>query len=213
MKEEQPNYYAIIPANVRYADIPAQAKLLYGEITALCNREGYCWATNKYFANLYNVSEFTVSRWISKLRDKNLLNVDITPAQKGQEVLRKLSIPIDEKSKRGIDENSKDNNTSINITNNITNNNSVIGKNYNLDYARKLVEGKDTQEFEDKYSISQDVVIDIAEELVNYVASTGKRYKDYKATMHNWIKRKLGNRKTNTRQSPELLVLSGKVIN
>jgi hypothetical protein len=213
MENEQPSYYAIIPANVRYADIPAQAKLLYGEITALCNREGYCWATNKYFANLYNVSEFTVSRWISKLRDKNLLNVDITPAQKGQEVLRKLSIPIDEKSKRGIDENSKDNNTSINITNNITNNNSVRQKNYNLDYARKLVEGKDTQEFEDKYSISQDIVIDIAEELVNYVASTGKRYKDYKATMHNWIKRKLGNKKANTRQSPELLVLSGKVIN
>jgi hypothetical protein len=89
----------------------------------------------------------------------------------------------------------------------------VKQKNYNLDYARKLVEGKDTQEFEDKYSISQDIVIDIAEELVNYVASTGKRYKDYKATMHNWIKRKLGNRKTNARQSPELLVLSGKVIN
>ena len=125
MKDEQPNYYAIIPANVRYADIPAQAKLLYGEITALCNQKGFCWATNKYFANLYGVSEFTVSRWISKLRDKRLLVVDITKAQKGQEVLRKLSIPIDEKSKRGIDEKSKENNTSTNNTNNNTIKNTI----------------------------------------------------------------------------------------
>jgi len=124
--EERPNYYAIIPANVRYADVPAQAKLLYGEITALCNKEGYCWATNKYFASLYGVSEFTVSRWISKLRDKNLIIVDLTPAQKGQEVLRKLSIPIDEKSKGGIDEKSKDNNTYMNNTKNNTKNNKKV---------------------------------------------------------------------------------------
>ena len=31
---ETPNYYAIIPANVRYADLKPNAKLLYGEITA-----------------------------------------------------------------------------------------------------------------------------------------------------------------------------------
>jgi hypothetical protein len=213
MENEQPSYYAIIPANVRYADIPDKAKLLYGEITALCNKEGYCWANNTYFANLYKVHKNTISRLIGILVKNGFLDIEMTPQQKGVEVSRKLFIPILKNVEGGILKNVEDNNTSINITNNITNNNSVIGKNYNLDYARKLVEGKDTQEFEDKYSISQDIVIDIAEELVNYVASTGKRYKDYKATMHNWIKRKLGNRKTNARQSPELLVLSGKVIN
>jgi len=87
-----------------------------------------------------------------------------------------------------------------------------IEEKHNLAYARLLTEGKQTKEFEDKYLISKDEVIDIAEQLVNYVTSTGKRYKDYKATMHNWIKRKY-NQSKNNKKSPKLLVLSGKVIN
>ena len=53
MEEIKQGYYAIIPANVRYdKDISPNAKLLYGEITALCNQKGFCWASNQYFSNL-----------------------------------------------------------------------------------------------------------------------------------------------------------------
>ena len=72
--EERPNYYAIIPANIRYdADLTANAKLLYGEITALCNEKGYFWATNEYFANLYGVSKTSISKWISSLIQKEYI--------------------------------------------------------------------------------------------------------------------------------------------
>ena len=65
------NYYAVIPASVRYDEnLKPNAKLMYGEITALSNEKGFCWATNTYFAQLYKVNPSTVSRWIKQL-EKN----------------------------------------------------------------------------------------------------------------------------------------------
>ena len=66
---DNPGYYAIIPATVRYDDrLTPNAKLLYGEITALSNKEGYCWAGNAYFANLYGVTKTSISTWIGNLK-------------------------------------------------------------------------------------------------------------------------------------------------
>lgn len=118
---EIPNYYAIIPANVRYdKDLPANAKLLYGEITALCNKNGCCWATNEYFANLYCVSKTTISLLIKKLVDKGYIKSQIIYKEGSKEILnRYLNIvnnSIEENLNTPIKENLKDNNTSINNT-------------------------------------------------------------------------------------------------
>ena len=72
MKEA--NYYSIIPANVRYDEILSdRAKLLYGEISALSNKEGYCWATNAHFAELFKVSKKSISRNIQELVDRGYI--------------------------------------------------------------------------------------------------------------------------------------------
>lgn len=88
MKEKiQPSFYAIIPATVRYdKDLNPNAKLLYGEITALCKREGYCWASNSYFAELYGVSKVTISRWVKNLIDKGYIVSDIKYKEGSKEI-------------------------------------------------------------------------------------------------------------------------------
>lgn len=105
-KKNNVSYYAIIPGNVRYdKDLCASAKLLYGEITSLCNQKGICWATNSYFASLYKVSNETVSRWVSLLRKKGYINVKLFYKKDSKEVDKRiisiaveniLNLPIDE---------------------------------------------------------------------------------------------------------------------
>jgi DNA-binding transcriptional ArsR family regulator len=93
----QKSYYAIIPANVRYdKDIPANAKLLYGEITALTNEKGYCWAGNKYFADLYGTSIRSVTRWVKLLSDKGYIETKLIYKEGTKEVgTRYISLPLD----------------------------------------------------------------------------------------------------------------------
>lgn len=69
-----PNYFAVIPATVRYDNtLPPAARLLYGEIAALANKEGYCWASNKYFSELYEVEERSIRRWVELLQEKKYI--------------------------------------------------------------------------------------------------------------------------------------------
>lgn len=115
---EQPSYFAVIPANVRYAKISANAKLLYGEITALANKEGYCWASNKYFATLYGVKERAIRDWVGQLRDNGFVYVEIE-----NETERRIYVNLGEKSPGGrrkitggVGEKSPHNNTVNNTT-------------------------------------------------------------------------------------------------
>ena len=119
---ERPNYYAIIPAEVRYSDIKPNAKLLFGEITALTNKRGFCFATNNYFAELYQVSKNTISLWIGELKKGGFVSVEIIYENK-QVKERRISITINRVgysgkqlypiTKKGEDNNTRDNTTRL----------------------------------------------------------------------------------------------------
>ena len=72
-----PTYQTTLPPQVRFDHrLAAYARLLYGEIKALCDQQGYCWASNHYFAGLYQVEKKTVSRWISQLETRCYIRVE-----------------------------------------------------------------------------------------------------------------------------------------
>lgn len=75
---DKPNYFAILTADVRYDKrLSSSEKLFYAEITALSNKNGYCHATNSYFAELYDVKRSTISSWVKKLTLTNHINVQM----------------------------------------------------------------------------------------------------------------------------------------
>jgi len=126
-QEEMPNYYSVIPANVRYDnELRDKAKLLYGEISSLCNKDGYCWASNSYFAQLYGVSKTTISTLLSELANKGYIQIEIIKKEKTKEIeSRKIYItPIKnnlntylKNFKYPIEKNLKENNINNNINN------------------------------------------------------------------------------------------------
>lgn len=68
--------FALIPAKVLYDDnLPATAKLLYGEIYRLSYANGYCYATNKDFERLLKRSSSTVSDLLKSLADGGYIRV------------------------------------------------------------------------------------------------------------------------------------------
>ena len=137
--KENPTYYANIPANVRYSNLKPNAKLLYGEITALSNKLGYCFASNSYFANLYGVSKNTVSRWISDLNKLGFITVQIE-RNSNKEIIKRI-IGIAQIADRSIDKISKENTTRINTTsNNIYIKEKFINEVMAFDYPKDMLD-------------------------------------------------------------------------
>lgn len=65
---EKPSYYIILPAEVRYDKrLKFSEKILYGEIATLIHHKGFCYASNSFFASLYETHENTISLWIASL--------------------------------------------------------------------------------------------------------------------------------------------------
>ena len=109
---EKPNFYGIMPADVRYdRNLKPMEKILYTEITALTNSKGYCFATNSYFAELYEVHKNTVGTWISNLEKQGYIKTVLIYKKGTKEIMerriyinQKNVIPINEKIDTPINE-------------------------------------------------------------------------------------------------------------
>ena len=203
MEEQQKAYYAIIPAEVRYdEELPPNAKLLYGEITSLCNEKGYCWATNQYFADLYKVSKITVSRWISTLNRKGYISIDTLYREGTKELIGRhiyiVNTPINKNVNRyikndleginknvntPINKNVKENNTSINNT--FNNKKDVYTRKHKYgEYQHVLLTDKEHTHLVELYGSSLDEHIKILDE---YIETSGKSYKNHSLVLQKWV--------------------------
>lgn len=132
---ERPGYYGILPANIRYdKNLKPMEKIMYSELTALSNKNGYCNATNSYFAELYEVSKNTVSLWIGDLEKAGYIKTKLIyetgtkiikerriyisdPITKNDDTYHEKEVdPITKNDDTPITKNREDNNTSINNT-------------------------------------------------------------------------------------------------
>ena len=213
MTDSKKSYYAVIPANVRYDEsLPPNAKLLYGEITALCNAEGYCWASNKYFAELYGVTIRTIANWLRSLTDRGYIKAEVFYKQGSKEVEKRFitiiqyphennfstyrenfQYPHENNFSTPHEKNFTDNITSINNT--FNNTNEYIDKSdkppkpprhkYGL-YNNVLLTDDDYAKLTEEYPADYQERID---RLSEYIESKGAKYKNHLATIRAWGRR------------------------
>lgn len=162
-------------------------------ISSLCAK-GYCYATNTYFSELFNLPEETISRKIKKLEDKKYINVEYK--KRGCQIttriirLTKMSTDDYQKYQPTIDKNVKENNNKKEINNN------------KLLFTKKETKfSKPTLEEVQNYCKERNNNID-AQYFIDYYESNGWKVgknsmKDWRACIRTWER----NNKTNNNSS------------
>jgi len=198
-----PSFYSIIPANLRYDDrLSASEKIFFSEITALTTVYGYCFATNKYFTNLYNCDQRTIRRWLERLEELGYIKVEVIKDEKQTILERRIylqtnEIGTDKNVRRGRDKNvlrGTDKNVLYNniYYNNITH--SQKDENSKIKYADKvyMYEHEYKQLIDDIGKIKADKCIS---ELSLYKKSKGIEYEDDYATIIRWVVDRVNSKK------------------
>lgn len=102
-------------------------RLLLIYILSLCKKYGYCWATNEFFSDSFNVSKQTISKSISSLSNHGYIVLKYDKKEKNNskrkiiisEVFKKRITDIQENLNTSNQENFKQYNKNNNIRKNI----------------------------------------------------------------------------------------------
>ena len=75
-------------------NLDPKACLLFGVIAGLTQNEfGYCWAGNAYFAEIFDVDERTIRRWLQNLKEEKVIKIQIL--KDGIKTSRRIWICLD----------------------------------------------------------------------------------------------------------------------
>lgn len=79
---------AILPlALIADNRIPSAAKVLYGELYALTELDGYTSRQSRYFSELYGVTEQAVYMWLKSLEDHGYIKIRLLYGENSKEVI------------------------------------------------------------------------------------------------------------------------------
>jgi len=88
-----PGYTALLPPRVRYdRELPAAAKLLFAEISAMTDVTGFCWATNGYLARLLGISKDRAARLIGLLEAGGYVATEVVRDEKNAVKERRIFV-------------------------------------------------------------------------------------------------------------------------
>lgn len=94
-EEKEQSWLSFIPYSLRNdRNVSDGAKVLYTFISSLCDKEGYCWASNNYLANIVGTSDREIRRRISELKNSNYINVEAIKGEKGEAIQRKIFLSL-----------------------------------------------------------------------------------------------------------------------
>jgi len=175
--KDKPNYYAVIPASVRYdKSITPNAKLLYAEITALCNMNGKCCASTSYFAKLYEVSRVSIQKWLKLLEDKKYIKRSIIYKEGSKQIETRYITLVNNPNKQKLTDNNN-----INITNNnLTDNNK--GR-----FKKPSIQDIDIYCSERQNKLCAETFYDFYESKNWYIGKN--KMKDWRASVRTWERR------------------------
>tara|TARA_R110000824_G_scaffold15218_3_gene64136 strand:+ start:745 stop:1401 length:657 start_codon:yes stop_codon:yes gene_type:complete len=191
---KQPNFYSVIPATIRYdKELTPNAKLLFAEITALLQINGVCYASNKYFSELYGKNKVTISRWIKELKERGYISVSYTYKEGSNEIAnRYMQICYG-----GLSKNDKGVLTKMlkSNTNKVNTNTTYSNKEKGVSFKKPLI--KDIKDYclERKNNIDAEHFYDFYESKGWIVGKT--KMKSWKACVRTWENRQEKNKSAN----------------
>lgn len=203
---EQPSYWAVLPAKVRYAtDLSEFQKLLFAEITALSNKYGYCTAGNEYFAGLYGKGKDRISKSINDLYAKGYVSIFV---EKKKGNIRKIVAQDLDRLKEdilggGIVENSNRYSRKLQypystfLQHNNTSNNTIIEYIFSHRNSKNIIVHKKLSK-DTAFQINKRLVEYSQEELVKAIDNYAEIYHssatiiDYRRTLAEFMSRKNG---------------------
>lgn len=209
------NTYSIIPTFVMDNDnLSSNEKLLYGRISSLSNKRGYCFASNAYFAEKFKTTQRCIQKWLKKLKEENLIEIEFAYVKGTKQVEKRLirqtlfvHMDMNDNSGGGepefvtggepefVDNNISNSNNSYYPINNISINNSdgeqkeekfACGEFKNV----YLTEAQAEKLEHEVYGNIEDLKVAV-QILDTYIENSpkGKKYKNHYAVLckHNWV--------------------------